>query len=100
MIFLYHHVSKFNFIKKSSIELNYHLLDDSEPKPSQIPIPTTLYTPTASTMSRTSSRESILSEHSLLSNSSLQQQRRPSKLPLPTSRSKKTTNEATPVKNS
>jgi len=58
-----------------------------------------MYTPAASTLSRASSRESILSEHSFVSTSTTQQQR-PSKLPLPISRHKKATNVTTPVKNS
>jgi hypothetical protein len=74
-------------------------LDDSETRQSRIPIPSTLYTPAASTLSRTSSRDSILSEHSYLSTSSTQRQR-PSKLPVAISRNKKSTNGTTPVKNS
>ncbi|CAF4976351.1 unnamed protein product, partial [Rotaria sp. Silwood1] len=75
-----------------------HVLSDSEAKPSHIPIAVAATTPVTSTLSRTSSRESVLSEHSIASTSS--QQRRPSKLPLPISRHKKTTNGTTPVKNS
>ena len=56
-----------------------------------------MYTPTISTLSRTSSRESVLSEHSVGSTSSTQQ-RRPSKLPLPISRQKKATHGSTPAK--
>ncbi|CAF3412842.1 unnamed protein product, partial [Rotaria sp. Silwood2] len=76
-----------------------NILNDSETKPSLIPIPIPMYTPAASTLSRTSSRESVLSENSCTSTSSTQQ-RRPSKLPLPISRYKKATNVTTPVKNS
>lgn len=57
-----------------------------------------MYTPAASTLSRTSSRESVLSEHSFISTSSTY--RRASKLPLPIARYKKPTNGTTPVKNS
>ncbi|CAF1300148.1 unnamed protein product [Rotaria magnacalcarata] len=76
-----------------------HVLSDSETKPPHIPIAVVATTPVASTLSRTSSRESVLSEHSIASTSSTQQ-RRPSKLPLPISRQKKATNGTTPVKNS
>ncbi|CAF4252146.1 unnamed protein product, partial [Rotaria sp. Silwood2] len=76
-----------------------HVLSDSEAKPSHIPIAVAATTPVTSTLSRTSSRESVLSEHSIASTSS-SQQRRPSKLPLPISRQKKATNGTTPVKNS
>ncbi|CAF0847061.1 unnamed protein product [Rotaria sordida] len=76
-----------------------HVLSDSEVKPSHIPIAVAATTPVTATLSRTSSRESDLSEHSIASTSS-SQQRRPSKLPLPISRNKKTTNGTTPAKNS
>ncbi|CAF1587078.1 unnamed protein product [Rotaria magnacalcarata] len=76
-----------------------HVLSDFETKPPHIPIAVVATTPVASTLSRTSSRESVLSEHSIASTSSTQQ-RRPSKLPLPISRQKKATNGTTPVKNS
>ncbi|CAF4551278.1 unnamed protein product [Rotaria socialis] len=76
-----------------------HVLSDSEAKPSHIPIAVVATTPVTSTLSRTSSRESVLSEHSIASTSSTQQ-RRPSKLPLPVSRQKKATNGSTSVKNS
>lgn len=61
-----------------------HRSGDSDTKPSRIPVPIGMSTPATSITSRTSSRESLLSEQS---NSSAQQ-RRPSKLPLPVSRKK------------
>ncbi|CAF1104230.1 unnamed protein product [Adineta ricciae] len=76
-----------------------HILSDSEARPSHIPVPIASYTPNTSTLSRTSSRESVLSEHSIAS-ISYAQQRRPSKLPLPVTRHKKSSNGSTPTKNS
>ncbi|CAF1535050.1 unnamed protein product [Adineta steineri] len=75
-----------------------HVLSDSEARPSHIPILVPSTTPGASTLSRTSSRESVLSEQSIASTSSAQQ-RRPSKLPLPVIRQKKTSNGTSPAKN-
>ncbi|CAF1503793.1 unnamed protein product [Adineta steineri] len=61
---------------------------DSETKQSLIPIAITMYTPATSTLSRTSSRDSILSENSFVSTSS-SLKHRPSKLPLPINRHRK-----------
>ncbi|CAF1124963.1 unnamed protein product [Adineta steineri] len=64
---------------------------DSETKQSLIPIAITMYTPATSTLSRTSSRDSILSENSFVSTSS-SLKHRPSKLPLPINRHRKLLN--------
>jgi hypothetical protein len=90
------HVLSKRFSFEKLIQTNF--LGDSEAKPSHIPIAVASTAPVASTLSRTSSRESVLSEHSVASTSSTQ--RRPSKLPLPVSRHKKGTNGTTPTKNS
>ncbi|CAF4468439.1 unnamed protein product [Rotaria socialis] len=86
-------------LSADELSISSHINSDTEAKPSLIPIPVAMYTPATSTLSRTSSRESVLSEQSCISTSSTQQ-RRPSKLPLPISRYKKATNGTAPVKNS
>lgn len=81
------------------IELDY--LDDSEIKHSRLSVPCAMSTPATSILSRTSSRESVISEHSFLSPSPPQQQtRRASKLPLPIGRFKTSINTNTPVNHS
>lgn len=75
-------------------------LGDLEMRPSRIPIPIAMSTPAPSIISRTSSRESIISEQSSFSISS-SSQRKASKLPLAVSRQKKsTTNGTTSTKTS
>ena len=91
------HISSKNFFLLT-LNTNESNLGDSEARPSHIPIPVAPTTPMSTTLSRTSSRESVLSEQSVASTSSTQ--RRPSKLPLPVSRHKKSTNGTTPAKNS
>ncbi|CAF1052712.1 unnamed protein product [Rotaria sordida] len=69
-------------VSREDLSASPHILSDSETRPSLIPIPIPMYTPATSTLSRTSSRESILSEQSCASTSSTTQQRRPNMCPL------------------
>ncbi|CAF1221360.1 unnamed protein product [Rotaria sordida] len=69
-------------VSREDLSTSPHILSDSETRPSLIPIPIPMYTPATSTLSRTSSRESILSEQSCASTSSTTQQRRPNMCPL------------------
>lgn len=81
-------------VSADDLSFSSQLISENDLKPSRIPIPIAMSTPAPSTISRTSSRESLLSEQSISSASSLNH-RKASRLPIAVARQKKSVVTAT-----